>query len=339
MMKKMLPILILVAVVVAIVLVKKGQPTASVEPVVWYGMMPHPYMTEVEAGAKAAAADSGVAVLTVVGQEWTQDNENANIKALSTKGHKGFSIFPGDPAGANGLFAELARNGQYVVAYGAEPNLPTPATFTVATYIHQAATDAAEELVKMMGGKGNILNVLETVTDVNTKVRDDAIIAVAAKYPDVKIIQTISDMTQVSVAKEKIQSALAARGEEIDGIITTGYNPTIAAAAVLTEWHADPAHKRIRYIGIDTGDTVLEAIRNGSIDATVAQNPFGHGYISATLLAKMSQGWTPRQAYQFINAGHVVITKANLDTYASEVKAITQKIVAEIDAKYLAPPK
>lgn len=166
-----------------------------------------------------------------------------------------------------------------------------------------------------------------------------AIIAVAAKHPGVKIIQTISDMTQVSVAKEKIQSALAARGEEIDGIITTGYNPAIAAAAVLREWHADPSHKRIRYIGIDTGTTVLEAIRNGSIDATVAQNPFGHGYISVTLLAKMTQGWTPRQAYQIINAGHVVITKANLETYKAEVKAITDKIVAEIDTQYLAPPK
>ncbi len=338
-MKKFLPIVVLIAIVVAIVLVKKGQSSSDVEPVVWYGMMPHPYMSEVEAGAKEAAVDTGVPLLAVVGQEWTQDNENANIKALSTKGHKTFSIFPGDPAGANGLFAELVRNGQYVVAYGAEPNIPTPALFTVATDIQQSATDAAEALVKMMGGKGNILNVLETVTDVNTKVRDDAIIAVAAKHPGVKIIQTISDMSQVSVAKEKIQSALAARGEEIDGIITTGYNPTIAAAAVLSEWHANRAHKRIRYIGIDTGATVMEAIRNGSIDATVSQNPFGHGYISCTILAKMTKGWTPRQPYQFINAGHIVVTKDNIDTYGVQIRAITDGIIADMDTKYLTPPK
>lgn len=339
MMKKLLPIIVLVAIVVAIVVVKKSQSSATVEPVVWYGMMPHPYITEVEVGAKAASADMGFPLLTVVGQEWSQDNENANVKALSTKGHKAFSIFPGDPAGANGLFAELVRNGQAVVAYGAEPNIPTPASFTVATDIHQAATDAAEELVKMMGGKGNILNVLETVTDVNTKVRDDAIIAVAAKHPGVNIIQTISDMSQVSVAKEKIQSALAARGEEIDGIITTGYNPTVAAAAVLTEWHANPAHKRIRYIGIDTGSTVLEAIRNGSIDATVAQNPFGHGYISCALLAKMASGWKPRQDYQFINAGHVVITKENIDTYGTQIRSMTDSIIADLETKYLSPPQ
>lgn len=338
-MKKLLPIMLLIALVAVIVVMRKGQSSAAVEPVVWYGMMPHPYITEVELGAKAAAADTGVPMLAVVGQEWSQDNENANVKALSTKGHKAFSIFPGDPAGANGLYAELVRNGQSVVAYGAEPNIPTPASFTVATDIRQAATDAAEELVKMLGEKGNILNVLETVTDVNTKIRDDAIIAVAAKYPGVKIIQTISDMSQVSVAKEKIQSALAARGGEIDGIITTGYNPTIAAAAVLTEWHANPGHKRIRYIGIDTGSTVLEAIRNGAIDATVSQNPFGHGYISCTLLAKMTQGWKPRQPYTFINAGHVVITKANIDTYGAQIRAMTDAIIADLETKYLAPPQ
>lgn len=338
-MKKLIPIVVLVVAVGVIMVIKKNvRPSADVEPVVWYGMMPHPYIAEVEIGAKAAAEAVGMPLLPVVGQEWTQDNENANIKALSTKGHKCFSIFPGDPAGANGLFAQLVKNGQHVIAYGAEPNLPTPASFTVATHIHQAATDACEELVKMMGGKGNILNVLETVTDVNTKVRNDAIVAVAAKYPDINIVQTISDMSQVSVAKEKIQSALAARGAEIDGIITTGYNPTIAAAAVLSEWHANENHKRIRYIGIDTGSTVLEAIRNGAIDATVSQNPFGHGYISCALLFKMAQGWTPKKDYQFINAGHLIVNRDNIDTYKDLIKAMTDDIVNDIESKYLNPP-
>jgi len=334
-MKKMIPVLVVLALVVVLIVVKRGGGASDAEPVVWYGMMPHPYINEVSTGAAAAEKDLGVPVLNVVGQEWTQDNVNANVLALSTKGHKAFSIFPGDPAGANGLFGQLVRNGQYVVAYGAEPNIPTPASFTVATDIHQAATDACEALVRMMGGKGRILNVLETVTDVNTKVRNDAIVAVAEKYPAVQIAQTISDMTQVNVAKERIQSALAALGDGVDGIITTGYNPTIAAAAVLTEWHADPRHKRIRYIGIDTGATVLEAIRNGSIDATVAQNPFGHGYISCTLLARMVAGAEPREPYQFINAGHVIITQDNIDTYADEIRSITDRIIADIDTKYL----
>jgi len=310
----------------------------AVEPIAWYGMMPHPYITEVQSGAATAEKDFGTRIYKMVGQEWSQDNESLNVEALSTKGHKAFSIYPGDAAGANGLFAALKRKGQLVVAYGAEPALPTPASFTVATDIKGAAMAACEELIRLMGDKGNILNVLETVTDINTRKRDEGINEVVAKHPNVKIIQTIADMTQVSEATNKIQSALAARGGEIDGIITTGYNPTIAAAAILTEWHKDASHKRIKFVGIDTGPTVIQAIRDGSIDATVAQNPFGHGYISCTILKLMLDGWKPVKDYQFINAGIVFVNKGNIDTYPKEVRKITDGIVADLKTKYLTPP-
>ena len=310
----------------------------AAEPIAWYGMMPHPYITEVQSGAATAEKDFGTRIYKMVGQEWSQDNESLNVEALSTKGHKAFSIYPGDAAGANGLFAALKRKGQLVVAYGAEPALPTPASFTVATDIKGAAMAACEELIRLMGDKGNILNVLETVTDINTRKRDEGINEVVAKHPNVKIIQTIADMTQVSEATNKIQSALAARGGEIDGVITTGYNPTIAAAAILTEWHKDASHKRIKFVGIDTGDTVIQAIRDGSIDATVAQNPFGHGYISCTILKLMLDGWKPVKDYQFINAGIVFVNKGNIDTYPKEVRKITDGIVADLKTKYLTPP-
>jgi len=158
---------------------------------------------------------------------------------------------------------------------------------------------------------------------------------VVAKHPNVHIIQTISDMTQQSVARNKIESALAARGNEIDGMITTGYNPTVAAAALLTERHKNAQSKRIRFVGIDTDPTVLQAIRDGYIDGTIAQNPFGHGYISCALLKLMLDGWKPAKPYQFIEAGDVLITKDNVDTYSKEVDAITQKLKDNLTTTYL----
>ncbi len=329
-------VILLAAVIVVVKVTRKAE---AVEPICWYGMMPHPYKTEVRSGVERFEAESGTKVAKVVGQQWTQDNENVNVEALSTKGYKAFSIYPGDPAGANALFAQLKARNQLVVAYGAEPDLPTPVPFTVATDIKAAAMTAAEKLIELMGGKGRILNVLELVTDINTRKRDEGIREVVARHPGVEIIQTISDMSQVSEAVTKIQSALAARMDEVDGIITTGYNPTIAAASVLSEWHRDPKHRKIRFIGIDTGSTVLQAIRDGLIDATVAQNPPGHGYISCWLLKLMLDGWTPAAPYQFIDAGIVIVTKDNIDTYAAEVRKITDGIAAELRTRYLRPPK
>jgi ribose transport system substrate-binding protein len=183
----------------------KAQGAEGTAPICWYGMMPHPYMSLVQKGVEACAKDYGVQIYATVGQEWTQANETQNVESLSTRGYKGFSIFPGDPAGANGLFQGLKNRGILVVAFGAEPNLPTPASFTVATDIKGAAMRACEDLIKIMGDKGNILNVLETVTDINTKKRDEGIKEVVAKHPNVHIIQTISDMTQQSVARNKIE--------------------------------------------------------------------------------------------------------------------------------------
>jgi ribose transport system substrate-binding protein len=338
-MKKIALLAAVLLLVGTVVVVNVTRRKSGVEPLVWYGLMPHPYKTEVRSGVERFEQETGQRVLKVVGQQWTQDNENVNVEALSTRGHKGFSIYPGDPAGANALFGQLKGRGQIVVAYGAEPGLPTPVPFTVATDIKAAAMTATEKLIEFMGGKGRILNVLEMVTDINTKKRDDGIREVVAGHPGVEILQTISDMTQVSEATVKIQSALAARMNEIDGIITTGYNPTIAAASVLTEWHKDPAHKRIRFIGIDTGETVLKAIREGAIDATVAQNPPGHGYLSCLLLKDLLDGWAPVRDYQFIDAGIVVVTKANVDSYAAEVRAITDRLAGELRTRYLKPPR
>jgi len=313
---------------------------AEPEPIVWYGMMPHPYINDVSIGVEAGAKDNKIKVLKVIGREWTQDNEDLNIAGVSGSGHKAFSVYPADPAGANALFKRLKDAGRIVVCYGAEPDLPTPAAFTVATDIKRAAALAAEHLIKLMGDRGNILCILEVATDINTKKRHAGIREAVAKHPNVKITQTIPDMTQVSVAKEKIGAALAEGGGEIDGIITTAWNPTLAAAAVLTDWHKDPAHKRVRFIGLDTAPSVLKAIESGSIDATVAQNVFAHGYLTTAILKLMLDGWTPVKEYQFIDSGIVIVTKANVGTYERQLRELTAGIASNLKGttKYLKPP-
>lgn len=334
-----IPLACALAIAVTVVGVKALRREAARPALVWYGNAVHPYITEVRSGVEAFARDTGTPIHCTVGQEWTQDNQNVNVEALSTQGYRGFSLYPGDPAGANALFRLLRGRDQKVVVYGAEPALPTPALFTVATDVKKSAMIAAEELIRLMGGRGRILNLLEAVTDVNTRKRDEGLREVVAQHPHVEIVQTLSDMMQMGEATMKIQSALAARAEQIDGMIATGFNPTVAAASLLTEWHKDPRHKRIRFIGIDTHPTTLQAIRDGAIDATVAQNPFGHGYVSCALLRLLDEGWRPLEEYQFIDAGLLIVNRTNVDTYADDVRKITDRILLDMKSKCLAPPK
>lgn len=310
----------------------------GLEPIVLYEPLPHPYCTAVGEGGKAFAKDHHVGVRIVVGQESTQANVNQNIDSLLTVGYRAFAIYPVDPAGSKGLFHRLRQAGRFVVAYGAQPEAGTETPFAVATDTRRAATLAAEKLIQLLGYKGRILNVLESMTDANTPIRKAAIEAVVAKYPEVRIIQTVGDVTTEEKAREKIESALVARGDEVDGIICTGYTTTVAAAMLLSEHNRRPSAKTIRFVGIDTDDRVLAAIRKGYIDATLAQNPFGHGYISCSLLNLLLEGWRPKVPYQFIDSGCVVVTKTNVDTFETGIEAMTKTIEGELKTKYLLPP-
>ncbi|MFM2294391.1 MAG: hypothetical protein RLZZ350_804 [Verrucomicrobiota bacterium] len=329
---------VLAVVLTAIKIYQTHHTAAALEPIVLYEPLPHPYCTAVGEGAKAYAKEHNVGVRVVVGQESTMANLNQNIESLFTVGHKAFAFIPVDPAGAKGLFTRLKKAGRLTVCYAAQPAEGSETPFAVATDTKFAATLAAEKLCELMGHKGKILNVLESLTDANTPIRKAAIESVVAKYPGVEIIQTIGDVTTKQKAQEKIESALVARGDEVDAIICTGNTTTEAAALLLSEHHRKPGVKRIHFVGLDTEKAVLDAIRDGSIDMTLAQNPFGHGYISCALLDLMLQGWTPKMDYQFVDAGCVPVTKSNVDSFQPDIEAMTKTIFGELKTKYLNPP-
>ena len=306
--------------------------------IVWYALMVHPYVEEVQKGVIGYERDTGTTIKRQIGQDWTQDNENANVEPLAAQGYKGFSLYPADASAANGLYEELVANGAYVVSYGAPTVLPTPASFCVATNVKQAAYEATEALIGFMGGEGNILNVLELVEDPNTILRKEGVEAAVAKYPDVQIIQEIAGMESIETSTAKIQDALSARIEEIDGVICTGYTPTVAAATILSEWNGTEGNRRISFVGIDTDQVVLDAIGRGDIDATVSQNPYGHGYITCALLSYLLDGWKANPDEYFINSGTVLVTKGNVDSFQDEIMGITRDIMGKLETKYLLPP-
>lgn len=329
----------LLVILAAIKVFQVRRAASQLEPIVLYEVLPHPYFTGVQNGGTAYAREHHVAVRFLVGQESSQANVNQNVESLFTLGHKAFAIYPVDPAGSKGLFARLRSGGCFVVAYGAQPEPGTETPFAVATDTRKAATLAAEELVKLLNKKGRVLNVLESLTDANTPIRKAAVEEVIARNPGVQIVQTIGDVTTEQKAREKIESALVARGDEVDGVICTGYTTTVAAATLLADHNRRPGAKKIRFVGLDTDDRVLAAIRDGSVDMTLAQNPFGHGYLSCALLDLMLQGWRPKTNYQFIDAGCVPVTRENVDSFQTGIEAMTRAIVADLKTNYLLPPK
>ncbi|WP_394199195.1 sugar ABC transporter substrate-binding protein [Litoreibacter albidus] len=299
----------------------------------WYASTVHPYFDEVQTGVDAFSEKTGIEVVKRLGQDWTQDNQNENVSAMAAQGFTHFSIFPSDVAGAQGLYEELAERGVTIVDFGQATQDPTPASFYVGTQAKEAAMQATEALIGAMGGSGNIINILE-VPGENTRLRDEGVQEVVARYPDVQIIQTVGDLATIEGSVEKVQNAIAANLGNIDGMIATGYTPTVAVAELLTEYHEQGGEK-IHFFGIDTDAVVMDAIRDGHIDGTLAQNPYGHGYIPLEILRLMSEGYTPVEGTHAIDAGVLTVTADNIDTYEGEISTLTQGIIDSLVGTYL----
>jgi ribose transport system substrate-binding protein len=90
---------------------------------------------------------------------------------------------------------------------------------------------------------------------------------------------------------------------------------------------------------------VLDAIKDGFVSGTMAQNPYGQGYIGAYALDLLANGtcavnaaapWikTP-QAARFIDSGTMVINTSNLNSYKDDLKKITADIQGKFKTTYL----
>ena len=303
----------------------------------WYAPAPHPYFDEVKKGIEKFSKDTGIDVIIQVGPDWTQASENENVEALIAQGVNALTIYPCDAAGANGLYQEIHdKMGVNVINFGTDTSHPTAASFAVATDVEQAAYDAAKGVIEMMGGKGNILNVLEVLEDPNTVLRKKGVERAVAEYPDVKIIQEIAGIKTQEEAVSKIESALSANVGKIDGIVCTGLVTSVGMTQTLTDYYAKQGDsKHIYAIGIDTDSGVIKGIQDGVIDATIAQNPIGHGYISCMLLKYLSEGYKVKEGEYFINSGNVLVTKDNLTTYAADLEKVTNDILDSLTTKYL----
>lgn len=303
----------------------------------WYAPAPHPYFEEVQKGVEKFKEDQGVDVIIQIGPDWTQASENEKVEALVAQGVNALSIYPCDASGANGLYEEIhEKKGVNVINFGTDTAKPTAASFAVATDVKQAAYDATEAVIKMMGEEGNILNVLEVLEDPNTALRKEGVEEAVANYPNVTIIQEIAGIKTQEEAVSKIESALSANIGNIDGIVCTGLVTSVGMTQTLSDYYSKQGDdKHIYTVGIDTDEGVMNGIESGIVDATIAQNPIGHGYISCMLLKYLSEGYTVKEGEYFINSGNVLVTKDNMDSFEADLEAVTNDILGKLTTEYL----
>jgi ribose transport system substrate-binding protein len=294
---------------------------------------PHPYFEPMRQAVVDAKADFTLPKSTFsVPTDWKQDLQNQLLTSLASQGYDGFGIFPTDGNAANGIVSQLAAKNIPVMAVGGCVQEPTKTTFCLATDTGASAYTGAKAAIQAMGGKGVLLHGTGLVTDPNTVKRIDGVKKAVAETNGAVTLITIGDIDiDAQTADTAINQALAAH-KDITGIITTAYNPTVAAAKALRTL----GNKRIKMVGIDDDPVVLQALTDGFLAGTMGQNPYGQAYIAAYAINQIHLGCKKKSdAPYFIDSGTLLISPDKVASYKDDFKTLTKNIVSGFKGKYL----
>lgn len=301
---------------------------------------PHPYFSAWGPSGKDAARDFKLGAADYkVPAKWELGEQNLLLESMVSQGYNAFIIFPGDSVGSVSTVADLVGHGARVIAAGGCFKDPSKALFCLGTDTGNSAYLGTRELLKVMKGSKRILHLTGFMVDPNTQLRIDGV-KKAAQEGGGTVVQVIADIDAPEAAAEKIGAFMAARAGEIDGIIATAWVPAVQAANSLRKL----GDKRIRMVAIDHDEVVIKAIKDGFVDGTMLQNPYGQAYVGAYALDRLRHGCTVKAdapwksnalTARFIDSGTAYVDAAKAGNYVGAMQEITKGLLNTFEATYL----
>jgi len=172
----------------------------------------------------------------------------------------------------------------------------------------KAGIKAGEQMVKMLGGKGNIVILRYKATQSNNITsREEGFFEVMAKHSDIHIIDSDHFVSgTVDEAKGECLK-MADKLKEANGIFCSYEQSTMGMLLALRNLNLAG---KVKYIGFDTPASAVEALKKGEISALMAQDPTQMGYRCVKTVVDYIRG---KKVDAKIDIDVRVITRDNLN--------------------------
>ena len=289
----------------------------------------NPYHATWNKGGAAFAKSVGVDYVTLV-TEGNSEKGMADIKAVLAKtgGNCVVNVDPNDSPDARPIVEACKAAGAYVVTQWNKPNDLHPWDFDPNYVAHISFSGVpygkamAEALFKAMGGKGGIVALGGTQSNVPAIERKKGLDAALAANPGIQLLDYQVANWQATAALEKTNAWLTQFGDKIGGIWAANDDMALAAVEAL---RADGRAGKVPVTGIDGIQLAVEAIIKGEMAGTVAWDPFWQGGMGLSIGYHAKTGTfdpskEPKNHREFYGKG-VVITADNAQSfYDSNIK-------------------
>ncbi|WP_110649073.1 sugar ABC transporter substrate-binding protein [Salinicola peritrichatus] len=236
----------------------------------------------------------------------------SQVQSLAAQGVDAIIINPVDTAATQMMTKVAVENGIPLVYVNRQPegnDLEQKDVAFVGSDQKLSGKLQMEELAKQLGGKGNVAIMLGELSSGATHKRTEGVKEVAAKYPDIKIIEEQPADYQRTKAINLMNNWIVG-GQEIDAIAAN--NDEMALGALIAMQQSGIPADSILVGGIDATRDALEAMQRGELDVTVFQDAQGQGGGAVKTAIDMIEG-KPVDKTNMVP--FQLVTKDNLDDF------------------------
>ncbi|CAN7710790.1 D-ribose ABC transporter substrate-binding protein [Rhizobium sp. LjRoot98] len=234
----------------------------------------NPFFKAEAVGAEAKAKELGYETLVLV----HDDDANKQSQLIDTAIGRGAKAIILDNAGSEASIAAVQKAkdaGVPSFLIDREINATGVAVSQIVSNNYQGAQLGAEEFVKLMGEKGNYVELLGREADLNAGIRSKGYHDIIDEYPELKMVAQQSANWSQTEGYSKMETILQAN-PDIKGVISG--NDTMAMGAIAALQAA--GRKDVIVVGFDGSNDVRDSITAGGIKATVLQPAYAQAQMA-----------------------------------------------------------
>ena len=322
-MKKVIAAIVLVALAVVFASVGCKQKTDESADTYRIAVIPkgttHVFWKSIHAGAIKAQDElkaAGVNVEVIWKGPLKEDDRESQIRVVEsfvTRGVTGIVLAPLDDAALRMPVKDAVNNGIPVVIIDSGLKSDDYTSF-IATDNYIGGRKGGERLAEILGGKGKVIMLRYQEGSASTMKREQGFLDVLKeKYPEIEVVSSNqygkATTESAYLASENLLSPLRATdgGLTIDGIFCPNESTTFGMLRALED---SGLAGKVKYVGFDSSDRLVLAMRKGYIQGLVLQNPINMGYLGVKTIMAHLQG---QKVEKQIDTGSAVATPENMD--------------------------
>ena len=265
------------------------------------------FAPQIKAGVESAASELKVdaSMIGPIGAD--AEKQVAELESLITSGQMdGLAISSVSTDALAPIINKALEAGIPVITFNTDNPRSNRLAF-VGQDLVQSGYFAGDLIGKTMDGKGSIfITTLDAAAQWSLD-REKGAREALAKYPDIKIVQTVNTGTEPQQIFSSIENAMLSH-PDVTGILSMECCSTPAAG----DWVSRNNKKgQVKIVGFDLLPKTLQYVKDGTIAATIGQGPERQGHDAVKLVLDAING----KPVSTIDTGAEIVDSTNIDKY------------------------